>query len=245
MLSLGIAAFGSARALNGKLWRGLAVAGLGLWLGAIVRPHIVGMMGVALVVAFLVRRPAEGLRQLAPVVKVVSVVAVAIVALMLVVRTDDFLRESNVETDTGLTETLSQITAQTYEGKSTFAPSLLQSPSRAPMAILTVLFRPFVFEAHNAQSVLAGVEGIFLLLLSLLGIPWALAALRSVRRQPYVGLAIAYTGVFIVAFSAVANFGILVRQRALLFPLYLVLLTIPPRRSERTAKPPFLRTIDT
>jgi hypothetical protein len=33
---------------------------------------------------------------------------------------------------------------------------------------------------------------------------------------------------FIVGFSAVANFGLLARERVQLLPLFLVLLTIPP-----------------
>jgi hypothetical protein len=234
MLCLGIAAYGSARALTGRPWRGLALAALGLWLAAIVRPHIAGMMGVGLAAAFLVRRPARELGQLAPIVKVASVAVVAALAVILVVRTDRFLRESNIDTDTGVTDTLSQITAQTYQGGSTFVPSLIQSPARAPLAVLTVLFRPFPFEAHNAQTVLAGLEGIFLLGLSLLRIPWGIGAVKSLRRQPYAAFALAYTGTFIFAFSAIANFGILVRQRSLMFPLFLVLLAIPPRRKEST-----------
>jgi hypothetical protein len=44
-------------------------------------------------------------------------------------------------------------------------------------------------------------------------------------RQPYVLYCLIFTMAFIVAFSSFNNFGILVRQRAQLFPFFLVLLT--------------------
>jgi hypothetical protein len=59
-----------------------------------------------------------------------------------------------------------------------------------------------------------------------------LGALGSVRRRPYLAFAIAYAALFIVAFSAVANFGLLARERAQLLPLYLVLVSIPPRNDD-------------
>jgi hypothetical protein len=81
----------------------------------------------------------------------------------------------------------------------------------------------------------ASLEGIFLLLLSLVRLPWAMAALRSWRRQPYVVFALAYVGMFVVAFSTVANFGLLARQRVQLLPMYLVLFSIPPQKEAEMA----------
>src|SRR5207245_2937734 len=74
----------------------------------------------------------------------------------------------------------------------------------------------------------AAVEANFLLLLSIIRIKWIFAALRSIRRQPYVAFALLYTILFVVAFSSFANFGILVRERIQLYPLFFVLLSIPP-----------------
>jgi hypothetical protein len=52
-------------------------------------------------------------------------------------------------------------------------------------------------------------------------------AIRSMRTIPYVAFALVYSAGFIIAFSSIANFGILVRQRVQLLPLYVVLLSIP------------------
>jgi hypothetical protein len=45
-------------------------------------------------------------------------------------------------------------------------------------------------------------------------------------------MGIAYTGLFIIAFSGLANFGLLARQRVQLLPLFFVLLAVPPQKDE-------------
>ena len=69
---------------------------------------------------------------------------------------------------------------------------------------------------------------------------------RLFVRTPYVVFAVAYTPLFVLAFSAVGNFGLLTRQRTQLFPFVLVLLALPAvsrardgleRRRTRDAEP--------
>jgi hypothetical protein len=231
VFSLGIASLGAARVLRGRTWAGLMMAGLGVWLAALVRPHIAGLMILALAAGYLLLRPRRELKQLAPIAKLAATAALGLVALFFVARADRFLQDSGIDTGRGTTSILYQITSRTRIGGSTFQPSILESPLRAPIAVFTVVYRPLLTEAHNAQAVVAASEGTFLILLSFWRIPWALAALRSIRRQPYVGFAIAFAGLFIIAHSGIANFGQLVRHRIQLLPLYLVLLAIPPPSS--------------
>jgi hypothetical protein len=230
--ALGIAAFGAARMLAGRTWRGLIVAGVGLWAAAIVRPHVAGLLAVALAAGYLFRRPRRELRLLAPVSKALGLAALVVVAFLLVGRTDDFLRRAAIQTEGGVTAVLQQTSERTEVGGSKFAPSILESPARAPVAVVTVLYRPFLFEVHNVQALAASLETTFLLVLTLVRWRWILAAIRSIRRQPFVALALAYTGLFIVAFSGFANFGLLARERAQMLPLALVLLCVPPLRAE-------------
>jgi hypothetical protein len=91
-----------------------------------------------------------------------------------------------------------------------------------------VVYRPLIFDATGVTSLIAATEGTILLIFSIVRVRWMLAALFSIRRQPYVGFAIAYTAVFILGFSAIANFGLLARERVQLLPFFLVLLCIPP-----------------
>jgi len=227
MFSLGIAAYGVARALQKSPLRGLIIAGAGMWLAALVRPHVAGLVGVALVVGFVVRRSRVELRHFAPVVKGLTVCLVVVVAGLLVARTDRFLtNESDIDTSRGVGSVLTEVSERTGQGGSEFAPSILQSPLRAPVAVTTVLFRPLAFDAHNVQSLIAAIEGTFLLLLSVFRISWIVGAFRSLRKMPYVAFVFAFTTLFLIAFSSVANFGLLARERVQLLPLYLVLLCV-------------------
>jgi hypothetical protein len=226
--ALGMAAFGAARLLTGKTWRGMAVSGLGLWLASLVRPHVAGLVILALAAGFLVRRSRPELRQLAPIVKGLALAGLAVVAVVLVARTDEFLRRSGFRPEAGFTSVLSEVGLRTEKGGSGFDASVLESPGRAPIAVVTVLFRPFLAEAHNAQALAAACESTLLLLISMFRFRWIVRALTSMRRQPYVAFAVAYGGLFILAFSSIANFGILARERVQLLPLYLVLLSIRP-----------------
>jgi len=234
MLTLGLACFGIAKLLRGEVMGGVLPTVLGLWLAAIVRPHVAGMVAVAAAVAVLVRRPSLELRQLAPAVKVVSLAAVLVVASVLVLRTDRFLQGAGIETEGGVTSTLEGVNERTSEGGSEFASSVVDRPMRAPIALVTVLYRPFVFEAHNTQALLSAVEAMVLLTITLLRWRSVAAALRTVRRVPYLAFVLAYSAMFVVGFSSIANFGILARQRVQLYPLFLVLLCLPTPGS-RTA----------
>jgi hypothetical protein len=148
-------------------------------------------------------------------------------AAALIVRTDRFLKQADLGTGT-VSSVLEGVTERTQQGGSSFAPSILESPLRAPVAGVTVLYRPLLFDAHNPQALFSAIEGSFLLMLTLFRIRWVFAALTSVRRQPYVAFAIAYGLMFVVAFSSIANFGLLARERVQVLPLFLVLLVIPP-----------------
>jgi hypothetical protein len=238
VFSIGITAFGLARALSDVKWhRGVAGMGLGLGAASMVRPHIAGMLGLGIATAFLLKRPKPELRQLAPLVKGVTVAAVIGLALLLVVNTEKFLDDSGIETDKGVTTTLNATSAQTYQGGSAFVPSLIYSPQYIPTAVATVLFRPFPFEVQNSQQLLSALEGSFLLVFSLARMTSIFRSLKSVRRQPYIGFAIGFIALFIFAFSSFANFGLLVRERTQMLPLYVALLATPtvPKRSQTDA----------
>lgn len=230
MLTLGLAAWGAARLLTGRMWRNLILTGSALWLAAIVRPHVAGLLALALAAGYLFRRPRRDSPGFAPMAKWMGLAVVGVLAFLLLVRTDDFLERAAIRTEGGVTNVLRQTTERTSQGGSSFVPSILESPTRAPIAAATVLFRPFIFEVENARALAASLETTFLLLLCLVRWRWILAALASIRRQPYVAMAFAYTGLFVLAFSGFANFGLLARERTQMLPLLLILVCVPPRR---------------
>jgi hypothetical protein len=236
MLALGVAAFGGAKVLSGTVRSGMLPLGIGLWFAWLVRPHVAGLVAIAVAGAYLLKRTSGQMRLLAPLGKALAFAGLVAVALVLVLQTDRFLKDSGFKPQQGITAVLTSVQERTEQGGSSFAPSVFESPARAPVAAVTVLFRPLMFDAHNVQALISGVEGTFLLLITIVRYRWFLTAIGSIRRQPYVAFAIAYTALFIVAFSSVANFGLLARERTQLLPFFLVLLTIPPP-SVRDAEP--------
>jgi hypothetical protein len=136
----------------------------------------------------------------------------------------------------GADQALTITADRTDTGGSSFSPPSPTSPTGFAMAVITVLFRPFPFEASNVGSLLASVEGTalgFLCLLSLPRFPWLF---RNIRTRPYVVLALTYTLTFCYAFASIGNFGILTRQRTQVIPLLLVLICLP-RASDVIARP--------
>jgi hypothetical protein len=226
IFAIGIAAFGAARLLsNNRPLRGLFTVAIGLWAISMVRPHIGGMVGLGLAGAYVFRRPSPNLRQLAPMVKLAGVASLIALSSLLVTNTEKFLNDSGVDTSGSLADTLFATSLRTSTGGSEFVPSIAYAPAALPFAVLTVLFRPFPFEATNPQQLFAALEGTFLLLLCLARLPSIWRGLKSVRQQPYVAMAIVYGLIFIVAFSSFSNFGLLARERSQLLPFILVFLT--------------------
>ncbi|MGH2636011.1 MAG: hypothetical protein ACRDHU_07700 [Actinomycetota bacterium] len=233
VFALGVAAFGVAHVVTGRTVKGLVLVVLSLWPAAVVRPHIAGMLAIALVVAFLIQPMRNRDRPLAVVFRGLTLVVLVAVSIFLVRETQQFLRAESIA------EALSQTSDQTGKGGSEFTPVNFFTPLGAPIATFTVLYRPTLADAHNVQAVLAGLEGSFLLLFTLFRWRWVVAAFRSLRRQPYVAFAVAYVGMLVIGLSSFANFALLARERVQLLPLFFVLLSIPPRpREAPDAVPP-------
>ena len=235
LLSVGLVAFGAAKLVTGEAAGGVAIGGSGLFLASLVRPHIAAMLMIALLVAYLVKQP-ERQEDLSLLFKTAMLVVLAFTAFFLVDRTNNYLREQGVDEGGGVQDTLEQTMFRTRQGDSNFEASILDSPGRAPLAGLTVLFRPLVPEANSLQGVVAALEGTALLVWCLWRWRWILAAIASVRRQPYVAMAITYIGLFVFGFSSIANFGIIARQRVQVLPFLFVLLAIPPKEGGEVAE---------
>jgi hypothetical protein len=237
LFALGMVAFGVSRTLTGRTVRGLVIAGFGLWLAALVRPHVAGMAALGLAVAYMVGRTQRRPSPAGSLMKVAVTAAVIVLATILVTRTLAFLGEQGLDPEEGVTSILAQTSERTDRGGSSYAvPTPGFSPVRLPWATGTILFRPFLFEAHNLQALVTALESALLLILTIRRGRPILRAVRSFRRLPYVTFVIVYGGLFITAFSSIANFGILARERTQLLPFFLVLLAVPGLRTGRAPK---------
>jgi hypothetical protein len=100
-------------------------------------------------------------------------------------------------------------------------------PLLYPRDIYYVLFDPLPITARSLTQLIAAGENTVILVLILTSLRRIRLVWRAGRERAYVILCAAYTLAFIYAFAALANLGLITRERTLLFPYLLVLLAIP------------------
>ena len=101
-----------------------------------------------------------------------------------------------------------------------------------------LLFRPLPWEAHNATSFVASVEGMFLLGYVLSRRKRIVHLWRFERSQRLVVFALSFLLFFHILYSITsANFGTLVRYRVMALPLFLMLVVSEPRLATIGNKP--------
>jgi hypothetical protein len=227
-LGLGLVAFAGARLLTGARG-GLVLLGCGSLALGMVRPHVAAIVGLAVSLAYLVRRSPEGSSTLAPIGKFIVVLLLGAGMVFAVGQLEQFFGVDAFDTEAVQT-TLDEVTRRTGQGGSQFERSSGTdlNPSRFPEAFVGVMFRPFPWQATSLQALLAAAESLFLM--GLFATSWrgVLGAIRSAVHVPYVVLCCTYTVLFVYGFSAFTNAGILVRQRVQVLPFVLVLVCLPP-----------------
>src|SRR5690606_5647376 len=139
LLFVGVTALGAARhfAARGGGIRLLILGAVGL---ALVRPHIAVLVFTSLFIAEMLR-PSGGTA--AGLLRKMSAIAVLGVAGVILVRASaQFLGIDDLNTQ-AVTETIDWSSGQTQQGGSEFTPMPLSNPFGVPVALITILFRPF------------------------------------------------------------------------------------------------------
>ena len=111
----------------------------------------------------------------------------------------------------------------------------MHSPLQFPRALVTVLFRPFPWEAHNAQALVSSLECLLMLGIFVSSWPRLKRLPTLMRQRPYVTFSLIYLLLFVYAFSSFGNFGILARERVQVLPFLFVLAALPRARVARRA----------
>lgn len=221
-LALGLGAYGAARLLTGRSG-GFGILALSIGGVSLVRPHMAVLLFGGLFVGYLVR-PSRPDAALAPLLKLIGTTVMVFAGVLLVLQAEKFF---GVEGDTTAGDVLDSTVARTQQGGSSFEATPVTSPLDLPGAFVSVLLRPFPWEARNVQSLAAAVESAGLVYLAWRCRDRLRSLPRLLRSHPYVAFCLTYTLLFVVAFSSFANFGILTRQRVQVFPFVLVLLALP------------------
>jgi hypothetical protein len=229
--AIGITSYGCALLLARRRGASIYLI-IGLAATMAVRPHMALLVIAGLGLAYLLR--SQSTARAVALGKLRTAFGLGVIGLgtMLVIRrVSAFFGIDDFNLDTAV-DTLEYAEGQTAQGGSEFVgggPSLRD----LPVNIVTVLFRPFAFEVNNLQALIAALEGTLLLILVVLSIPRLRGIPRRLRKQPYITYCVVYAVLFCFMFSAFQNFGILARQRVLVFPLILVLLALPLAESAK------------
>ncbi|MFQ5557044.1 MAG: hypothetical protein ACE5GB_06000 [Acidimicrobiales bacterium] len=225
LFGLGACARGLAQVLRHRR-TGIVWLGVGLAVAVLVRPHVGLIVVTAAVSALIMRRPvgrAMGVTRLV-------VVGALVFAGSLAVDAVERLLDIDGLSPTGVTAALDLAELRSAQGGSVFESARIDSILDYPWGLVTVLVRPFPHEAVSAAMVLTAVEGAVLGGLMIAAVPRIVAQAGRLREEAYTIYAVVFMIVFVYLFSAIANFGILARQRTTVIPLVLVLVALPTRR---------------
>lgn len=223
VLFLGSAAYGASRLLRTYKLSSVLLIAPGLFLAAGIRPHVAGIFGIALVLAILLGKPPVEHRG-SPKRAVMLLVAVLGAAVVLSTVASTF--QVSVEGGRGtqdLSGFLEDVSEQTGTGGSEITGGAVAAPSQIPAAIITVLFRPLIYEGTGATVLASALEGTVVLFLVVWKFPSIWRNKGLLRERGYLMLCFFYTGGFIIGFSAILNLGILARQRVQVLPFFLAL----------------------
>ncbi|MGB3673089.1 MAG: hypothetical protein WA988_01460 [Candidatus Nanopelagicales bacterium] len=235
ILALGVVSFAAAQLLAERVSGGsIALFVVGLAALLFIRPHLaaigVAALGVASVVSTL-GGIGQGARLKSTVVRVVALGVLIVAAVVVFSQTAKFFGAT--DENAGISNVLDKTQTQTSIGGSAFAAPAVNSPLDVPWAIVTVIFRPFLWEARGASTLVAALESLVLLGLTVAGWRRIAGGFKLAVRRPYLVFVLTFTGTFIMAFSYIGNFGILARQRSIMLALIFVFLTTPPIAKRR------------
>lgn len=229
-LCLGLGTLGVAR-LYVRARFGFLPLALGLAGAAMVRPHMAVMLLLAMMLGYLVRPAGARGTVLSPVMKVTGLVVLLGLAVVAVEQAATFFKLDDLSSDS-VDQVIGNTQERTGQGGSAFTATSPSNPLFFPLAVLQVLIRPFPWEAHNAQAVLASAEGLFLLYLGWVRRRQLLSLPRQLK-DPFLLFSTVYSVLFVVAFSTFGNFGLIARERVMALPIVLVLLCLPDRDQRR------------
>jgi hypothetical protein len=200
----------------------------------VVRPHLLALVTVAAAVAYVIGRGPRA-RSNAPVstslIRPIGLVIIGFIVAFAVTQGAKSLGLPTLTLGSVQTE-LEDTTISTQQGGSAFDPGPTSlSPLRLPQGAVTVLLRPFPWEAPGFLQKLASLEGIALMGFIFIRRRSLAASLRHIRIVPFLFYCWVLTVLYSLTFQAFANFGLLTRQRSLVLPALYVLLCLDWRKA--------------
>lgn len=222
MLFLGLGCWAAANLFQENQLRWLPLVGLSVFLVSMVRVHVAALLVISLLLTVLFAKRAASSTALSGRLLILAIGAASLVPLALGVGEKFDLDVAALSTDT-IDPLFDDVGDTTEQGGSAVSGGVIRSPIDVPAGVIKVLFRPLPFEANNLQMLVSSIEGALLLGLLAWRLPDMVRNHGRIRRSPYLLFSFVYSALFIWAWSAILNLGILARQRSLVIPFILAL----------------------
>jgi hypothetical protein len=229
-LGLGAVALGASRLLRQRVFQGVLVALPGGWLLWNVRAHLLAFTTFAAAAAYVMGRVRRGhvKSESTSLFRPVAMVLVALLAFFAASQAAQFLGMKDFSISS-IEQELNQQTGRSSQGgsKVNTGPVSL-TPLTVPQGMVKVLLQPFPWEVQSSLQILASLESAALGVLIIFRIRSIGLSLRRARATPFFIYCWTLLLLYGVAFSAVANYGLLSRQRSLALPALYVLVAAEP-----------------
>ena len=225
MLFLGAGCWAAASLFEEYKLVWLPLIGLSAFLVSMVRVHVAALFvaSLLLTVAFARRSGTSKAPTRRAVILLIGVASLVPLALGVGEKFDLDVAALSADTIDPLFDDVGDTTEQ---GGSSVSGGVIRSPFDVPAGVLKVLFRPLPIEADNFQMLASSIEGALLLGLLLWRLPHLVRNRRLIRDSPYLLFCFVYSCLFIWAWSAILNLGIIARQRSLVIPFILALIAV-------------------
>jgi hypothetical protein len=226
-VGVGAAAWATSLALQAKFLRAIPLMAGGAWLLWIIRPHLLALVVLGAALPYFVGR-VGGPKGASILTRPIGMVAVAVMVVLAVTAGARFLGIQKLSVD-AVQEQLDQETARSSQGGSAFAHgSNSLSPLSIPSGVVTVLFRPFIWETRSGLQLLASLESTVVIGLVVFRFASVRLAFRRCRRYPFILYCLILLLLYSMTFSSFANFGLLNRQRSLVLPALYAIIALEP-----------------
>ena len=203
------------------------------WLLWNVRPHLLAFVTFAAGAAYVIGRAGHGRRKAesTSLVRPLGIVVVVLLVFVAMNQAAEFLGMKDFSISS-VEQSLNDQTARTAQGGSKVGTGKTSlTPMTLPQGAVKVLMRPFPWEVETKLQILASLESAALAVFLLYRIRSVAFSLSRARTYPFFIFCWTFVLLYAVAFSAIANFGLLTRQRSLALPALFVLLAVEPARA--------------
>jgi len=216
--SIGLASYGFTQLLSARIFKGLLMMSLAMAIGALARPHVMGMVAIAMMLPYVFSKGRKGTSS--AFAKLLGIPAMVAGVVYLVRNATQLL---NVDSPSGGLERIERVGAGTLHGGSSFG----QGQSTVIKLLLSpfLMFRPFPWEIPNLLGLAALAEALMLLYMLWRVRNQVASMLGHWRSHPFFTYTVSFGIIFSMVFSlALSNFGLLIRQRTQFTPLLLILI---------------------